>query len=46
MQNQAMIKKRLSWKSAKKEGVALGKGLFFLMFFWIIIPIKLLKKRK
>ena len=23
----------------------LVKGLFFLMFFWIIIPIKLLKRR-
>ena len=23
----------------------LGKGLFFLMFFWIIIPIKLFKRR-
>ena len=23
----------------------LGKGLFFLMFFWIIIPIKLLKRK-
>ena len=24
----------------------LFKGLFFLMFFWIIIPIKLLKRKR
>ena len=24
----------------------LCKGFFYLMFFWIIIPVKLLKKRK
>ena len=23
----------------------LGKGLFFLFFFWIIIPVKLLKRK-
>ena len=30
MQNQAFIKKRISWKAVKKESAGLGKGLFFL----------------
>ena len=30
MQNQAFIKKRISWKAVKRDSAGLGKGLFFL----------------